>query len=79
MSDELKPCPFCGGEAEIVVGMHHFSDAKVCCTECYAESGLFDESGGYGRGEALEKKNRLAAASAWNKRADAIPHKGSIS
>ena len=68
MSEEMKPCPFCGGEAEMLIGMHHFSDAKVSCKNCSAESGLFDESEGFERSDELAGRNADAAAKAWNTR-----------
>lgn len=61
MSEPLKPCPFCGGEAEIAIGQHHFNDAKVVC-DCGIESGLFDET-------ENKETNAKAAIKAWNTRA----------
>lgn len=42
MSEKLKPCPFCGGEAEII----HIDEGEnaggscVCCTQCLASSNV---------------------------------------
>lgn len=33
MSEELKPCPFCGGEAEMKVNEQTLN-SSVCCPEC---------------------------------------------
>ena len=53
-TEKLKPCPFCGGEAEInVVWGKYFSPY---CKEC----------GTYHDREYVSKK---AATAAWNKRA----------
>ena len=32
---ELKPCPFCGGEAKKVI---HVANAYISCTQCSATS-----------------------------------------
>ena len=75
--EELKPCPFCGGEAEIgdhityvYVGKH------IKCTKCLArggftlidapmmsKNGALDESTRYTTEEAIER-----AIEAWNRR-----------
>ena len=38
MSNELKPCPFCGGEAGF-----EYDSGMVCidCDDCFATTGLF--------------------------------------
>lgn len=54
---ELKPCPFCGGEAKLFsLG----SEYEVYCTECHSSSGWYSQ-----KGEAA-----IRAAAAWNRRAD---------
>lgn len=37
MSDELKPCPFCGGEA--VLNTESFSGVEVFCIDCIIGTG----------------------------------------
>jgi len=62
MSDiELKPCPFCGGEAVV----HANDGVKVICRECGASSkGLVDVySQGRPNGGAIK-----AVVTAWNNR-----------
>ena len=59
MSDELKPCPFCGGEADVV--FPEFEDnnhGTVMCMTCFATS--------------PDKENWKEAVTAWNTRTDAI-------
>lgn len=36
--DELKPCPFCGGEAKILVG----TERLAICTKCGANTESFE-------------------------------------
>lgn len=52
---DLKPCPFCGGEAKIFK-MASDQLKMVVCSDCMAQSGLFLTDN-----EAIE---------AWNRRAD---------
>lgn len=55
MSEEkLKPCPFCGGEAEIVRDVGSIWD--VSCKRCYASIG------------AYHSYSKEAAIYAWNRR-----------
>lgn len=43
-NEKLKPCPFCGGEAEIVISG---GDRRVDCKKCGARSDWYDtEVGG---------------------------------
>lgn len=46
---ELKKCPFCGGEAEII----GCESAWIVCKECYAKTGIFNT-----KEEAIEAWNR---------------------
>jgi len=64
-SSELKPCPFCGAEAEIVrAGDEYEMVVAVNCTECSAHVRETDDSidRDFDRLEAQ-------AVAAWNKRA----------
>ena len=52
---ELKPCPFCGGEASIAKGHDGELLPWVMCRECGAETYCFDSVA-----EAIEAWNRRA-------------------
>lgn len=58
MSNELKPCPFCGGEAVLCENTDY---AYVYCKECGSQT---DESHG----------TAGAAVAAWNTRAERTCH-----
>ena len=55
---DLKPCPFCGGEADVIEHLFHRLDSSygLQCKKCKAETYQFYES---------EEK----AIEAWNRRA----------
>ena len=56
MPNELKPCPFCGGEAE--VRTTDLGTYKVVCIECPTDMGRY---------WSWAKKEAIAA---WNRRAN---------
>jgi len=77
---ELKPCPFCGGEAAVGDVMTFLKDGKsIKCTKCHARTmyilidnpkvnhfdGTVDESTRYTAEQA-----ELKAAELWNRRAE---------
>ena len=57
---ELKPCPFCGGEARLFVN----DGVRVLCTKCRASSEILVDSEYY-KTSAVEK-----VIEAWNRRAE---------
>ena len=59
MTEKLKPCPFCGGEAKL---RNEGCCIFVKCKNCGAEAGLVHISAEYCANEK--------AAEAWNRRAD---------
>ena len=38
---ELKPCPFCGGEAQVVPDYPHMGEYTVVCSDCKAKGPVF--------------------------------------
>lgn len=65
----LLPCPFCGGDAYVLISQRNFTDASVMCRECSAEGPMFDcqdETSEYI--PDAEERNRAAAIAAWNHR-----------
>ena len=62
MMEELKPCPFCGGEAGIVHGDLGRNGSRVICKSCGGSTDFFCISTRY----SSDKK----AADAWNARED---------
>ena len=54
---ELKPCPFCGGEAHIEQFMQPKEEWRIKCVDCPTR---------FGRCAGLNKKEVIKA---WNKRA----------
>lgn len=52
---ELKPCPFCGGEANHYHHAFTCAEHYICCDECGAKSDVYF--------------TKAEAVSAWNRRA----------
>ena len=67
MTQELLPCPFCGGEAKLHFGLAGFDDAQIDCQSCASSGPNFDESP-Y-QGEGARNYNAAEAIIAWNTRA----------
>lgn len=65
MSEELRPCPFCGGEAHAALAAYASgATAHVVCNGCGAKVL------GYGRGE----RGLRDAVESWNRRAERTCH-----
>lgn len=61
MDEKLKPCPFCGGEAEISKEQFDDKDTSyVMCKKCAARGEFFFVSAKYASNEKAVK--------AWNRR-----------
>lgn len=52
MKTELKPCPFCGGEAKLM-GLERFKEYRVYCHDCGVRTDDF-----YPKHRAVEAWNR---------------------
>lgn len=68
----LKPCPFCGGKAQLINsteidGYYHYEVAYVECECCLAKSKSFIIDGYYGTTTKEEH-----AINAWNMRAEEV-------
>lgn len=73
MSSDLKPCPFCGGEAPMESGRYQMDDvmysfAHVECLSCGACGSGFTEA------EKPVESVEALAADAWNRRAERTCH-----
>ena len=68
MTDELKPCPFCGGEAKLKHGYRRKGEkfgnkAYVQCKKCGCKTLLYSQSA-YERWQTVDE----IAIHAWNQR-----------
>jgi hypothetical protein len=71
MTDELKPCPFCGGKATVV----HMARVGVCHVRCeHGECPVLCKTSGDSKEEAIEIWNRHA--SDWRSCKDSHPEIG---
>jgi Lar family restriction alleviation protein len=67
MSEELKPCPFCGGKPHIVPAHDIFSglaSLKIRCGNCFVNTTIFS----YCDTKERERATKLASE-VWNTRA----------
>lgn len=62
MSEELKPCPFCGSDALSVKPNIHTGLLRVQCEACWAVTAT-----------SVSSNNRQTAIAAWNRRASPTP------
>lgn len=67
MSEQLKPCPFCGGKAELCAGAHMGRSAIfIQCQKCGAQTKYYIDFQMMNGLTPTQKK----AIEAWNRRAD---------
>lgn len=65
MENDLKPCPFCGGEA--YMAQNYLGQKYVRCVECGA--GVWGkDTDDWSISKMGEKRAEKAAADAWNRR-----------
>ena len=57
MNEELKPCPFCGGDGEMTAG--GFGERQIRCANKHCDAGL---------GGSCWQTKEADAISAWNRR-----------
>lgn len=62
MPNELKPCPFCGGEAQLEHDFMGIGSSYVVCKKCGLKSVSFMRS--------FECSSDANAVEYWNRRAD---------
>ena len=67
---ELKPCPFCGGEAELSGGCFDGeSTSYVMCKKCASQGEFFFVSPKYASAEkAIKAWNRRVKSGGWGRR-----------
>lgn len=75
MSESLKPCPFCGGEA--YAAKDRYGKILIGCEKCHLHFGIEVEDGC----ELVDGRRAIfhdveTAVTAWNERADINPEKG---
>ena len=65
MSDQLKPCPFCGGSAQVTIGhsCSMYAISYITCVECGATGEKFANRSEY---------ENSASIKAWNNRTGEI-------
>ena len=64
----LKPCPFCGGEAEMHIGRAEFNDVEIECTGCGATGGSFNVQWRSDYNNEEQNHNATSAIQHWNTR-----------
>lgn len=70
MSEDLKPCPFCGGKPEIMEesGGDHVGYATTCRIRCKCGASMVGVDDKDKNGWACKSNAAVKAISAWNKR-----------
>lgn len=69
MTEQLKPCPFCGGEAKVdKYKSKYITEVYVMCTECFCKTDSYYINTYYNIYNRTDEECIKYAVEAWNRR-----------
>lgn len=71
---KLKPCPFCGGEAEYERFASPRNFYSVRCTSCGCRTDGYRDN----RTESTDAENKTRQADIWNRRVEELPNDAAV-